>query len=35
MFKKEKFTLLTFYKFVDVENVEQEVQDHLDFCTDI
>lgn len=35
MFKKEKFTLLTFYKFVDVEDVEKEVQDHLDFCTDI
>ncbi len=35
MIKKEKFTLLTFYKFVDVVDVEKEVQDHLDFCTDI
>ncbi len=33
--RKEKFTLLTFYKFVDVENPEQEVHDHLIFCQDI
>lgn len=32
---KEKFTLLTFYKFVDVENPEKEVKEHLKFCKDI
>lgn len=32
---KEKFTLLTFYKFVDVINPKQEVEDHLKFCKDI
>lgn len=29
---RENYTLLTFYKFVDVENPEQEVEDHLTFC---
>ena len=29
------FTLLTFYKFVHVENIEEEVRDHLWFCQDI
>lgn len=33
--RKQDFTLLTFYKFVDVENPEQEVKDHLNFCDDI
>jgi UPF0176 protein len=32
---KETFTLLTFYKFVDVSDPEQEVRDHLIFCKDI
>lgn len=32
---KEQFTLLTFYKFIDVENPEKEVKDHLRFCKDI
>jgi UPF0176 protein len=32
---KETFTLLTFYKFVDVENPEQEVKQHLKFTKDI
>ncbi len=35
MIYKEKFTLLTFYKFVDVANPEKEVEDHLLFCRDI
>jgi len=29
--KKEIFTLLTFYKFVDVENPKKEVQEHQIF----
>ena len=29
--KKEKFTLLTFYKFVDVENPKKEVEEHTLF----
>jgi UPF0176 protein len=32
---KETFTLLTFYKFVDVTDPEKEVRDHLIFCKDI
>ena len=32
---KESFTLLTFYKFVNVENPEKEVEDHYMFCNDI
>lgn len=32
---EEKFTLLTFYKFVTVENPEEEVLDHLTFTKDI
>ena len=32
---KQKFTLLTFYKFVDVQDPEKEVQNHLEFCSDI
>ena len=35
MKKEEHFKLLTFYKFVDVENPEKEVTDHLEFCTGI
>ena len=31
----EVFTLLTFYKFVDVENPQKEVEDHAEFCKDI
>lgn len=33
--RSEKFTLLTFYKFVDVENPEIEVKEHWKFCVDI
>lgn len=29
------FTLLTFYKFVDVTNPQQEVAEHFQFCNDI
>jgi len=32
---EEKYTLLTFYKFVDVENPEEECLDHLTFTKDI
>jgi hypothetical protein len=32
---KEEFTLLTFYKFVDVADPKKEVEDHLKFCKDI
>jgi len=32
---EEKFTLLTFYKFVDVENPEDECLDHLKYTKDI
>lgn len=32
---KEQFTLLTFYKFVDVENPEYECKEHLKFTKDI
>jgi UPF0176 protein len=32
---KEQFTLLTFYKFVDVEDPKTEVENHLKFCKDI
>lgn len=32
---KEKYTLLTFYKFVDVQNPEKEVEEHHKFCSDI
>lgn len=32
---KEQFTLLTFYKFVDVADPKKEVEDHLKFCKDI
>lgn len=32
---EEKYTLLTFYKFVDIENPEDEVLDHLKFTKDI
>ena len=35
MKKEEHFKLLTFYKFVDVENPTEEVTDHLEFCTNI
>jgi len=28
---KQKYTLLTFYKFVDVKNSEKEVEEHLMF----
>lgn len=30
-----QYTLLTFYKFVDVKNPEQEAKHHLKFCKDI
>jgi UPF0176 protein len=32
---EERFTLLTFYKFVDVKNPDQECLDHLTFTKDI
>ena len=32
---KEQFTLLTFYKFVDVENPEFHCREHLEFTKDI
>jgi UPF0176 protein len=32
---EEQFTLLTFYKFVSVQDPEQEVLDHLTFTKDI
>lgn len=32
---KENFTLITFYKFVDVKDPDKEVEDHLKFCKDI
>lgn len=32
---KEQFTLLTFYKFVDIEDPKTEVENHLKFCKDI
>lgn len=32
---KTRYTLLTFYKFVDISNPEQEVKNHLQFCHDI
>ncbi len=35
MIHTEKFTLLTFYKFVDVADPKKEVEDHLLFCRDI
>ena len=35
MLYKEQFTLLTFYKFVNVENPNTEVEEHLKFCQDI
>lgn len=35
MILKESFTLLTFYKFVDVSDPKKEVEDHLRFCKDI
>ncbi len=35
MILKESFTLLTFYKFVDVIDPKNEVEDHLRFCKDI
>lgn len=35
MIYNEKFTLLTFYKFVDVANPKDEVEKHLRFCKDI
>jgi UPF0176 protein len=31
----ETYRLLTFYKFVDVENPEIEVEEHLTFCRGI
>lgn len=33
--KKLLYTLLTFYKFVDIQDPEKEVKDHLAFCKDI
>ncbi len=32
---EHEYTLLTFYKFVDVADPESEVRDHLIFCNDI
>jgi len=29
------YTLLTFYKFVDVDDPQREVDEHLVFCSDI
>ena len=33
--KKLLYTLLTFYKFVDISDPQQEVKDHVKFCKDI
>lgn len=33
--KKLQYTLLTFYKFVDIKDPHQEVKDHLAFTKDI
>ena len=33
--KKLLYTLLTFYKFVDIKDPHAEVEDHLTFCKDI
>jgi UPF0176 protein len=33
--RKQTYRLLTFYKFVDVANPEEEVEKHLEFCDDI
>jgi len=33
--KKLQYTLLTFYKFVDIAHPREEVKDHLAFCKDI
>ncbi len=33
--KKLLYTLLTFYKFVDIQDPEKEVKDHLAFCKDV
>jgi UPF0176 protein len=35
MIHTEKYTLITFYKFVDVADPKQEVEDHLLYCRDI
>ncbi|MFA7298273.1 MAG: rhodanese-like domain-containing protein [Candidatus Absconditabacterales bacterium] len=35
MILKTQYTLLTFYKFVDIKNPQQEVKKHLIFCRDI
>ncbi|MCP4522606.1 MAG: hypothetical protein GY828_00115 [Candidatus Gracilibacteria bacterium] len=35
MIHKENYTLITFYKFVDVTDPKKEVEDHLLFCRDI
>jgi len=35
MKKNTKYYLLTFYKFVDVENPKKEVENHLRFCCNI
>lgn len=32
---KQKYTLLTFYHFIDIENPEAEVEKHYKFCKDI
>jgi hypothetical protein len=33
--KKLDYTLLTFYKFIDIADPHAEVADHLAFCQDI
>lgn len=35
MIKQEDYLLLTFYKFVDIENPKDLVKEHRDFCVDI
>jgi len=35
MLYKEEFVLITFYKFVNIEKPEEEVEKHLKFCKDI
>ena len=35
MRNNEKFTLITFYKFVDIAEPVKEVRDHMKFCRDI
>ena len=33
--KRNIYTLLTYYKFVTIPNVEDEIKEHKKFCTQI